>query len=94
MIAIKTIQEGDGWMFLVQVHEGNSMTQHRVSLSANDYNRLTKGRIPPDECIRKSFEFLLEREAKESILREFDVMKIALYFPEYPQELGRRIAGL
>ena len=34
--------------------------------------------------IKKSFEFLLERESNESILREFNLETIETYFPEYP----------
>ena len=33
--------------------------------------------------IKKSFEFLLERESNESILRSFDLEEIENYFPEY-----------
>ena len=35
------------------------------------------------ELIKKSFEFLLERESKESILSSFDLPVISRYFPEY-----------
>lgn len=63
-------------------------------MSPSDYDRLTKGKISAEECVRKSFEFLLEHESKESILKEFDIIKIAYYFPEYPRELERRIKGL
>jgi hypothetical protein len=50
------------------------------------------GRCSPEECIRTSFEFLLEREAKESILTEFDLPIIGSYFPEYERELARRLS--
>jgi len=33
--------------------------------------------------VRESFRFLLEREPKESILREFDLSVIKRYFPDY-----------
>lgn len=91
MIKVKSDIAKDGWVFTVQVQEGSSSTEHKVRMSEADYKRLTKGAIPPEECIIKSFEFLLERESKESILREFDIMKIAYYFPEYPKELERMI---
>ena len=44
-----------------------------------------------EELVRLSFEFLLEREAKESILREFDITVIGRYFPEYEDELRDRL---
>lgn len=91
MISVKASATKDGWAFTVQVQESNGTTEHRVKMSQADYKRLTKEAVSPEECIRKSFEFLLEQESKESILREFDVMKIAYYFAEYPKELERRI---
>jgi hypothetical protein len=41
--------------------------------------------------VRRSFEFLLEREPKESILASFDLTVIARYFPEYESEIARRL---
>jgi hypothetical protein len=39
----------------------------------------------PEELIRSSFKFLLEREPKESILESFELPTISRYFPEYDQ---------
>jgi hypothetical protein len=36
------------------------------------------------DLVRRSFEFLLEREPASSILREFRITDIERYFPEYP----------
>ena len=93
MISVKTIAEKGGWIFIVQVKEGSGVTEHKVRMSEDDSKKLSRGAITPEECVKKSFEFLLERESKESILKEFDIMKIAYYFPEYPKELERRIKG-
>jgi hypothetical protein len=41
--------------------------------------------------VRRSFEFLLEREPKESILARFDLSVISRYFPEYEDEIKRRL---
>lgn len=80
-----------GWTFRVTVSEGGSRTSHRVTLTAADYGRLTGDACSPDELVRRSFQFLLEREPKESILREFDLTVIARYFPEYEGEIARRV---
>jgi hypothetical protein len=45
----------------------------------------------PDALVRESFRFLLEREAKESILRSFDLMVIGRYFSEYRREIVKRL---
>jgi len=36
-----------------------------------------------DELVRASFDFLLAREPKESILKAFDLAVIKRYFPDY-----------
>ena len=60
-----------------------SKTTHRVTVSSGYYQKLTGGKAPPEDLVRKSFEFLLEREDNTSILRSFDLPTIARYFPEY-----------
>lgn len=41
--------------------------------------------------VEASFAFLLERESRELILREFDLPLINRYFPEYESEIRRRL---
>ena len=56
------------------------------------YSRKLAGdAVPREDLIRRSFEFLLEREPKEAILRSFDLSVIARYFPEYEAEIARRV---
>jgi hypothetical protein len=56
------------------------------------YMDLTEnGRIIPEEFIKKSFEFLLERESKDSILRQFNISQINDFFPEYEKEIKKTI---
>ncbi|PIR88344.1 MAG: hypothetical protein COU09_02825 [Candidatus Harrisonbacteria bacterium CG10_big_fil_rev_8_21_14_0_10_44_23] len=74
-----------GWIFSVSVQEGDEETDHEVELTQNDYNDLTGGNASPSELVEKSFEFLLDREPKESILGEFNLTEISLYFPEYEE---------
>lgn len=57
--------------------------QYEVSFSNEYCQKLTSGKITPEELVRKSFEFLLEREGPESILRRFSLPIISQYFPEY-----------
>lgn len=66
--------------------EGNKYT---VGLTEDYYQKLTGGKISPEELIEKSFEFLLEREPKESILKKFNLQDIQKYFPEYETEISQ-----
>lgn len=71
--------------------EADSTTSHIVTLQPDDYRLLTGGKISPEELLRESFRFLLEREPNTSILREFNLTTIQRYFPEYRQEIQSRL---
>ena len=73
--------------FNVIVKEGDSQTEHLVTLDNAYYQNLTNGKITKEELIKRSFEFLLKRESKESILSRFDVRIINNYFPEYEEKI-------
>ena len=75
--------------FLVIVDERGSKTEHNVRLDSEYYQKLTRGKISEEELIRKSFQFLLERESKESILSRFNLKVIKNYFPEYEEEIKK-----
>jgi hypothetical protein len=75
--------------FHVRVSDGGGSSDHEVTLSSFDYERLGKGYRTPDEFIRACFVFLLSREPKETILSSFDVSQIKDHFPEFEQEIDR-----
>jgi hypothetical protein len=85
----------DRWRYLVEIIESDgsgSKTSHQVSMGKDYYMDMTeRGRIIPEEFIEKSFEFLLEKEPKDSILRQFDIIQINDYFPEYEKEIRIRL---
>ncbi len=82
-----TVRKEDDNKFLVTVEEGSSSTEHTVNLDDEYYRNLTGGKITREELIKKSFNFLLKRESKESILPEFNLSIIKSYFPEYEREI-------
>jgi hypothetical protein len=90
-LELQPVSTKNGWAFEVTVVEGESRTTHQVTVGQDTYDRLTGGACSPEELVRKSFEFLLEREPKESILRQFDIKVISSYFPEYEREIDNRI---
>ena len=89
-IEVEQIGEGD---FRVRVTEGKTETLHRVTLKTEDYERLAKDKVEPAELVRRSFEFLLENEPKESILARFDLSVIGRYFPQFEREIKRRLGA-
>ena len=92
MAATIEVEKIDNSKFRARVIEAGSETTHDVTVSPNDYTRLTSGKTEPEELVRRSFEFLLEREPKESILTRFDLSVIGRYFPEYEREIRRRLS--
>lgn len=91
-ISVVSAQSSTGWTFTVQVAEQNGQTRHSVNLTQRDFEQLTSGKATtPEELVKKSFEFLLERESKNQILRQFDLPLISRFFPEYPTEIRRRL---
>ncbi len=91
MAAKIEVEKLDASHFRVRVIEAGSESIHQVTLDPKDYARLAVPTADPEKLIRKSFEFLLEREPKESILSRFDLSVISRYFPEYEREIKKRL---
>jgi len=87
-IAISPLGERE---FLVEVSEGGRQTTHRVTAPERLRGGLELRDDDLSEAVRQSFEFLLEREPASSILSQFSLGDISRYFPEYEQDLGRRL---
>jgi len=67
-------------------------TRHRVTVPEDLIQELGVSDDDLERIVRESFEFLLEREPASSILPEFDLSVISQYFPEYREELPRRLS--
>jgi hypothetical protein len=85
------VEKVDASHFRVRVIEAGSESTHQVTLDAKDHMKLTAGSVQPEELIQKSFQFLLEREPKESILSRFDLSVISRYFPEFEREIKKML---
>jgi len=81
-VEVSCTAEKDGYRCTVDVSTGGSTSHHIVRVAANDLERWGRGRSV-DELVRASFDFLLAREPKESILKVFDLAVIKRYFPDY-----------
>lgn len=88
-INISCVTATDGWLCQVTVADHGSESRHSVTFTRADFQRLARSGETPDGLVRRSFEFLLAHESKESILRSFELSTIARYFPEYEAEIKR-----
>jgi hypothetical protein len=89
MIEVTRIGHGEPLRFDVVVREADGETRHQVTISRATLEELAGGVHSPERCIEAAFRFLLDHEAKESILERFDVDVIARYFPEFAREFPR-----
>ena len=92
MAAKIEVEKIDKSKFRVRISESASETIHEVIVNPNDYTTFAGDNVQPEELVRRSFEFLLEREPKESILTCFDLSVISRYFPEYEREMKIRFS--
>lgn len=83
-IAVKQINDNSA-EYVVEIKVDDY--KYKVTFTYEYYKKLTGGKISREELVRKSFEFLLEREGPQSILPEFDLPTIQKYFPEYESEI-------
>lgn len=85
---------GEGWGCTVTVRDDRSTSTHQVTVGSEDATRLAAASDARDveRLVYETFDFLLEREPKESILPSFDLSVVNRYFPDYEHEIQSRLA--
>lgn len=71
-----------GWRFLVDLTKGSDIFTYRVSMDRGYCEGLCPGE-EPEEVVKKTFQFLLQREGPQAILSEFDISDVKSYFPDF-----------
>ena len=89
-IAVECSAVDGGWMACVTVTDHGSSREFEVGVTSSELAHFDPGAGRPDDLVRRSFEFLLAREPKESILPSFGLSTIARYFPEFEREIFSR----
>lgn len=79
--------------FTVKVRGPRYETSHVVTIPHELGEAVGAGDVPPEELVRASFVFLLDREPASSILPKFSLDVISRYFPEYPAELSKYLGS-
>lgn len=84
----------DGWRCSVTVVADAGSTTHDVTVTTTDALDLAAATTTDavERLVFETFDFLLEREPKESILRSFDITVAERYFPDYRHEIQSRLA--
>lgn len=81
----------DGWHCTVTLGDDRAATTHEVQVDREVLEDLAPG-APPEELVRVSFAFLLEREPRDAIMRTFELPIISRFFGDYRDEVRRRLA--
>ena len=87
-------QTEKGWRFFVAINEQGDTITYSVTLDKEYWEELTGSRshvLTPKELIRRSFVFLLTKEPKKSILKEFDLRIISRYFSDYEDTIKEHL---
>ena len=79
-VAVRKVEEG--------IYEAcvDDATKHKVHVDFS-YAKKTAPNTDHKRLVEASFKFLLDREPKESILKEFHLSVIETYFPDYKKEI-------
>jgi hypothetical protein len=83
----------DGWTCEVDVGADAAATHHRVTVSDTTLRELAGEASDPTALVEAAFDFLLEREPRESILRSFELPVIGRYFPGWESDVRARLGG-
>lgn len=82
----------NAWEFKVEVSDEARLSSYRVIIDPDFYHHLETNQSP-QEVVRITFEFLLERENADSILKEFNIKQIPEYFNDFVPVLKERLNG-
>ena len=58
-------QSDNGWNYLVELGYGDGLNEYMVEVDVAYWTRLTGRRIEPDELVKMTFNFLLDKEQLE-----------------------------
>jgi hypothetical protein len=90
MAELSVVRDGPR-TFVVEVQDLRT-TRHLVEVPNALLDDLGLGADDSEMLVRASFDFLLEQEPQTSIMSEFSLDVIGQYFPEYREEIGRRLS--
>jgi hypothetical protein len=93
-ISVSCARSDAGHRCTVVVGDDARATTHEVTVADAVLARLlpgAEGDADAARLVRASFDYLLEREPREAILRTFDLPVIERYFPGYEHAIGRTL---
>jgi hypothetical protein len=73
------------WAYLAEIIKSDgtgSTTDHKITLNRQFYENISKGSIMPEEFVKRSLQFLVNKEGNK-LQQEFDLGDLVLSYPDY-----------
>lgn len=80
-------EQHNHWSYDVRVFVDGRTYDFLVTLSFQDYDLWSRGRVSPSRVVEAAFKFLLANEPASAIMAKFDCSVIRRFFPQVDQEL-------
>ena len=80
-------ESANHWAYQVRVFDAGRTHDFSVTLSFQDYDLWSRGRVATIKVIDACFRYLLANESADEIMAKFDCSVIRRYFPEVDAEL-------
>jgi hypothetical protein len=87
LLSVDCQPRDDDFVCSVRVGDDPGVTTHEVTVKRDVLERLNPGASDPTSLVSRSFEYLLAREPRESIMRSFDLPVIGNYFSTYEADI-------
>jgi hypothetical protein len=91
-VAVVLVESLGPRQFRVRVREGGSETTNIVGIPGDFESGHGLLPVPLETLVGRSFEFLLEREPANAILKRFTLDEISRYFPQYLGEIAHSLS--
>jgi hypothetical protein len=91
VVTVECAPTSRGWDCDVEISDGDRSSRHNVRVSREDLERWGRsGEHDPDSLVERAFEYLLQHEGPEQILKSFELEVVSRYFPDFDGEMRRR----
>lgn len=87
----EAVQREDGWTYLVELGHGEGLIEYLVDVDREYWTRLINRRVEPEKLVEITFKFLLDHQAKETIIKRFNLSDVSGQYPNYENEIKRLI---
>lgn len=85
-IVVEQLEE-EPWVFAVGLREADeNLGDYLVMMNEDEYMTYGQG-ADPQEVVRATFRFLLEREDPEMIMDRFHLREVLQHYPEYSEQV-------